>query len=141
MGGYKNKDLDPKDNAYKNKDEKEYRLDPYDPYKREYFNDPYARYYRTDSKDSEYEMRSILNGYKNKDYKRNDQDLDEKEYFNDPYDPYKREYRSACCPGEEQYRLLCYPVCYTGFRGLGPLCIRGLDVYVRGAGYVIYRSC
>merc|ERR1711920_1196726 len=60
-----------------------------------------------DSKDSEYEMRSILNGYKDKDYKKNDgddkngKDLYEKEYFNDPYkreyfnnDPYKREYRT-----------------------------------------------
>merc|ERR1711997_820322 len=93
--GYKTKDLDSKDDGYKNKDYKEYRYDP---------SDPYARYYKTDSgldsKDSEYEMRSILNGYKNKDYKKNDgddkndkngKDLYEKEYFNDPY---KREYRT-----------------------------------------------
>merc|ERR1712113_780854 len=52
-----------------------------------------------DSKDGEYEMRSILNGYKTK---------DQKEYFNnDPYkreyfnDPYKRAYRSPCCSGWE----------------------------------------
>merc|ERR1711997_1208661 len=107
--GYKTKDLDSKDNGYKNKDSKEYRLDPYD---------PYARYYKTDSgldsKESEYEMRSILNGYKNKDYKKNDgddkngKDLYEKEYFNDPYkreyrtDPYARTYRTD--PYAREYR-------------------------------------
>merc|ERR1711994_961584 len=88
------------DGALDSKD-KGYGLDPYD---------PYARYYKTDSgldsKESEYEMRSILNGYKNKDYKKNDgddkngKDLYEKEYFNDPYkreyrtDPYARTYRT-----------------------------------------------
>merc|ERR1711994_1218627 len=124
--GYKTKDLDSKDDGYKNKDYKKYR------------DDPYARYYKTDSgldsKDSEYEMRSILNGYKNKDYKKNDgddkndkngKDLYEKEYFNDPYKreyrtdpyartyrtdpyartyrngPYAREYRAPCCAGQE----------------------------------------
>merc|ERR550539_1016887 len=109
--GYKTKDLDSKDDGYKNKDYKEYRYDP---------SDPYARYYKTDS--GEYEMRSILNGYKNKDYKKNDGDdkndknLYEKEYFNDPY---KREYRGPCCPGQELSGGLCYPICYSGFSGAG----------------------
>merc|ERR1712154_96483 len=67
-----------------------------------------------DSKDGEYEMRSVLNGYKTKDL---DKNQDKKEYFNDPYkrdyfndpykreyfnnDPYKREYRGPCCSGWE----------------------------------------
>merc|ERR1712203_511246 len=83
--GYKTKDLDSKDNGYKNKDEKEY--------------DPYPRYYKTDSgldsKDSEYEMRSILNGYKNKDYNQNDKNG--KHYRVDPYNPYQREYKVDAC--------------------------------------------
>merc|ERR1712187_805030 len=61
--------------------------------------DGYKNNYKAlDSKDGEYEMRSILNGYKNK---------DQREYFNDPYkreyrtDPYKREYRGPCCSGWE----------------------------------------
>merc|ERR1712060_671602 len=151
--GYKTKDLDSKDDGYKNKDYKEYRYDPY------------ARYYKTDSgldsKDSEYEMRSILNGYKNKDYKKNDgKDLYEKEYFNDPYkreyfnndpykreyfnndpykreyrtdpyartyrnDPYAREYRGPCCAGQELSGGLCYPICASGFSGAGPACWDG----------------
>merc|ERR1719362_2198624 len=81
------------------------------------------KYYKADSgldsKESEYEMRSILNGYKNKDYKKNDgddkndkngKDLYEKEYFNDPYkreyfnnDPYKREYFNND-PYKREYR-------------------------------------
>merc|ERR1712228_87068 len=151
--GYKTKDLDSKDNGYKNKDSKEYRLDPYD---------PYARYYKTDSgldsKESEYEMRSILNGYKNKDYKKNDgddkngEDLYKKEYFNnDPYkreyraDPYKREYRGPCCPGQELSGGLCYPICHSGFWGAGPVCWEGWiflsNSYGRGAGTIPYSSC
>jgi len=171
--GYKTKDLDSKDDGYKNKDYKEYRYDPY------------ARYYKTDSgldsKDSEYEMRSILNGYKNKDYKKNDgddkndkngKDLYEKEYFypgsydhydpyndnprreyfnNDPYkreyrtDPYAREYRAPCCPGEELNGGLCYPLCDSGFHGVGPICWEGLIFlsysYGRGVGTLPNSSC
>merc|ERR1712157_485147 len=60
-----------------------------------------------DSKDGEYEMRSVLNGYKqNKDL---DKNQDKKEYFNDPYareyfnnDPYKREYFND--PYKREYR-------------------------------------
>merc|ERR1712087_44464 len=75
-----------------------------------------------DSKDSEYEMRSILNGYKNKDYKKNDgddkngKDLYEKEYFNDPYkreyrtDPYARTYRTD--PYAREYRTDPYARTY-----------------------------
>merc|ERR1712038_858415 len=105
--------------------------------------------YGLDSKDSEYEMRSILNGYKNKDYKKNDgddkkdkngKDLYEKEYFNDPYartyrtdpyartyrnDPYAREYRAPCCAGQELSGGLCYPICASGFSGAGPVCWDG----------------
>merc|ERR1712060_610510 len=100
----KTKDLDSKDNGYKNKDSREYRLDPYD---------PYARYYKTDSgldsKESEYEMRSILNGYKNKGYNQNDKN--DKNYRVDPYNPYQREYRQLCCAdGEELRGTLCYPL-------------------------------
>merc|ERR1712244_110172 len=159
--GYKTKDLDSKEDGYKNKDYKEYR------------SDPYARYYKTeyglDSKDSEYEMRSILNGYKNKDYKKNDgddkkdkngKDLYEKEYFNDPYkreyrtdpyartyrnDPYAREYRAPCCAGQELSGGLCYPICASGFSGAGPVCWDGpvffSNSYGRGAGKFPYSSC
>merc|ERR1712154_650016 len=164
--GYKTKDLDSKDDGYKNKDYKEYRYDP---------SDPYARYYKTDSgldsKDSEYEMRSILNGYKNKDYKKNDKngkDLYKREYFNndpykreyfnnDPYKreyfnnpykreyfnngPYKREYRGPCCSGWELDGALCYPQCASGFNGIGPVCWRGFDSYGRGAGAIPWSSC
>merc|ERR1712113_14524 len=59
-----------------------------------------------DSKDGEYEMRSILNGYKNKDQKEYFNDPYKREYRTDPYkreyfnnDPYKREYRGPCCSG------------------------------------------
>merc|ERR1712083_867341 len=88
-----------------------------------------------DSKDGEYEMRSILNGYKNKDqkeylndpYKREyfNNDPYKREYFNDPYkreyrtDPYKREYFNPCCPGWELDGALCYPQCAGGFTGIG----------------------
>merc|ERR1711994_291198 len=115
------------------------------------------------------EMRSILNGYKNKDYKKNDgddkkdkngKDLYEKEYFNDPYkreyrtdpyartyrnDPYAREYRAPCCPGQELSGGLCYPFCHSGFSGAGPVCWEGLiflsNSYGRGAGKFPYSSC
>merc|ERR1712088_147637 len=121
--GYKTKDLDSKDDGYKNKDYKEYR------------SDPYARYYKTeyglDSKDSEYEMRSILNGYKNKDYKKND--------------AYAREYRAPCCAGQELSGGLCYPICASGFSGAGPVCWDGpvffSNSYGRGAGKFPYSSC
>merc|ERR1712060_936789 len=124
--GYKTKDLDSKDDGYKNK--------------------YYKTEYGLDSKDSEYEMRSILNGYKNKDYKKNDgkdkngKDLYEKEYFNDPYkreyrtdpyartyrtDPYARTYRGPCCAGQELSGGLCYPICASGFSGAGPVCWDG----------------
>merc|ERR1712083_225360 len=80
--------------------------------------DGYKNNYKAlDSKDGEYEMRSILNGYKNK---------DQKEYFNDPY---KREYRGPCCPGWELDGALCYPQCAGGFTGIGPVCWRGFDSY------------
>merc|ERR1711897_58845 len=92
-----------------------------------------------DSKDGEYEMRSILNGYKDK---------DQKEYLNDPYkreyfnnDPYKREYRGPCCPGWELDGALCYPQCAGGFTGIGPVCWRGFDSYGRGAGAIPWSSC
>merc|ERR1712244_64707 len=94
-----------------------------------------------DSKDGEYEMRSILNGYKNKDQKEYLNDPYKREYFNDPYkreyrtdpykreyfnnDPYKREYRGPCCPGWELDGALCYPQCAGGFTGIGPVCWRG----------------
>merc|ERR1712087_977325 len=83
-----------------------------------------------DSKDGEYEMRSILNGYKNK---------DQKEYFNN--DPYKREYRGPCCSGWELDGALCYPQCAGGFTGIGPVCWRGFDSYGRGAGAIPWSSC
>merc|ERR1712060_793703 len=159
--GYKTKDLDSKDDGYKNK--------------------YYKTEYGLDSKDSEYEMRSILNGYKNKDYKKNDgKDLYEKEYFNDPYkreyfnndpykreyfnndpykreyrtdpyartyrtDPYAREYRGPCCAGQELSGGLCYPICASGFSGAGPACWDGpvffSNSYGRGAGKFPYSSC
>merc|ERR1712001_524247 len=52
--GYKTKDLDSKDDGYKNKDYKEYRYDPSDPYARTYRTDPYARTYRNDPYAREY---------------------------------------------------------------------------------------
>merc|ERR1712154_8939 len=61
-----------------------------------------------DSKDSEYEMRSILNGYKNDGDDKNGKDLYEKEYRTDPYartyrtDPYARTYRND--PYAREYR-------------------------------------
>merc|ERR1712083_555335 len=108
--------------------------------------DGYKNNYKAlDSKDGEYEMRSILNGYKNKDqkeylndpYKREyfNNDPYKREYFNDPYkreyrtDPYKREYCSPCCPGWELDGALCYPQCAGGFTGIGPVCWRGFDSY------------
>merc|ERR1711997_489000 len=120
-----------------------------------------------DSKDGEYEMRSILNGYKNKDqkeyfndpYKREyfNNDPYKREYFNDPYkreyrtdpykreyfnnDPYKRAYRGPCCPGWELDGALCYPQCAGGFTGIGPVCWRGFDSYGRGAGAIPWSSC
>merc|ERR1711933_272119 len=91
-----------------------------------------------------YEMRSILNGYKNKDqkeylndpYKREyfNNDPYKREYFNDPYkreyfnDPYKREYfnndtnKRCCKPGWEYDGGLCYPICASKFNGIGRVC-------------------
>merc|ERR1719458_1380891 len=46
-----------------------------------------------DSKDSEYELRSILNGDKNKDLDYNQNDKNGKHYRVDPYNSYQREYR------------------------------------------------
>jgi len=61
-----------------------------------------------DSKDSEYEMRSILNGDKNKhlDYNQNDKkDKNGKNYRVDPYNPYQREYRAdPYNPYQREYR-------------------------------------
>merc|ERR1711997_1148428 len=102
-----------------------------------------------DSKDNEYEMRSILNGYKNKDQKEYLNDPYKREYFNnDPYkreyfnnDPYKREYRGPCCSGWELDGALCYPQCAGGFTGIGPVCWRGFDSYGRGAGAIPWSSC
>merc|ERR1712222_238911 len=68
-------------------------------------------YKNKDSKDSEYEMRSILND-------KNGKDLYEKEYFNDPYkreyfnnDPYKREYFNND-PYKREYRTDPYARTY-----------------------------
>merc|ERR1712157_707096 len=95
------------------------------------YNEYKNNYKALDSKDGEYEMRSILNGYKNKDQKEYLNDPYKREYFNDPYkreyrtdpykreyfnnDPYKREYRGPCCSGWELDGALCYPQCAGGF--------------------------
>merc|ERR1712083_623587 len=113
-----------------------------------------------DSKDGEYEMRSILNGYKNKDqkeylndpYKREyfNNDPYKREYFNDPYkreyfnDPYKREYRTDPYKREyfnnDPYKREYRGPCCSGWELDGALCYPQCAGGFTGIGPVCWRG-